>query len=92
MPQLTAYDGAMCNSSTPNRFQEIENRGRYLIKLNVASAQFVSDLNCRVAGPPFSGIEDNNPGRIVILTRKQVADQRLATSALFVGFAPSPTE
>ena len=80
------------HNSTPDRLQEIENRGRYLIILNVASAQFVSDLNCRVAGPPFSGIEDNDPGRIVILTRKQVADQRLATSALFIGLVPGPTE
>ena len=67
--------GADRSLARPDRLQEIEHRGRCLIVLNVASAHFISDLDGRVATPSFGGVEDDDPDRMGVLARQQVADQ-----------------
>jgi hypothetical protein len=68
--------------------QERENRFRYLVLFNTASAYLVGDVNGHVARPSFSGIEGDDADWAVKLAREQVADQLAAISGVFVRFAP----
>jgi hypothetical protein len=54
-------------SAPVGRFQELENRFRYLVVLNVAAAQFVRDVHGHVTRPALGGVEGDDPDRIFIL-------------------------
>ena len=48
----------------------------------------VADIHGHITRPSFGGIEGDNTDWIVIVAREEIADQRLAISMFFVGFAP----
>jgi DICT domain-containing protein len=56
------------------RFQKCEDRARYLLVLKVTSTHFIGDVDGRVTGPAFRGIEDDNADWIVIVAREQIAE------------------
>jgi hypothetical protein len=58
--------------------QEVEDRGRYLVILGRAPAQFVRDVHGHVTAPAFGNVKGHDPDRIVILALYQMPDQRLA--------------
>jgi len=59
---------AFANRSAPvRRYQKRENRLRYLVAFDEASAHFIRDIHGHVTGPSFSGVEGNDADRIFIL-------------------------
>jgi hypothetical protein len=57
------------------RFHKREQRLRYLVVLDKASAQLVGDIHGHVTGPAFRRVEGHDPNRVFILPIEQVADQ-----------------
>ena len=63
-------------------FQELKNPFRHLIVFDIASAQFVGDIDGHIARPTLSSIESDDADRMFILLVDQVSDQRRAASDL----------
>ena len=64
-----------------DRLQELENRLRHFVVLDVTSAQFVGNIDGHIAAPTFGNIEGDNADRIFILAVEQISDQRRAVLA-----------
>src|SRR5690349_21063521 len=85
-------DSAFPARSPSVSVQKVEYRVRYLAELNVASAQLVGDVHGHVTRPALGRVEGNNADWMAIVPVHEVADQRLAISAIGVGFAPGATD
>ena len=82
-------------SLAPVGLRKLQDGVGYIVPLGPELAHFVGDVGGHVAGPAFSSVEGDDPDRIAVLARQQVADHRLAVSGTFVGLAPrspDPTE
>src|SRR5215813_6168309 len=60
----TPSPGSNPHPSVPvDRLQKLENGGRYLVVLDVTSAQFVSDIPGYITRPAFGRVERDDPNR-----------------------------
>src|SRR4029077_2613158 len=80
------------DSSTLVGLQKLDGRLRYLAVFNNSAAQFVGNVDGYISAPSFSDIEGDDADRVAELALHQIADQRLAVSAVFVSLAPRSSE
>jgi hypothetical protein len=65
--ERTAKNATRPCSVPAGRIQEAEQRGRYLVILNEASAHLVGDVYSGITRPAFGGVEGDDAHRVFVL-------------------------